>query len=50
MIHDLIAVILREAERRSASGHESAAVGAERLAEIQDVASRLFPEDFPSAS
>lgn len=49
MIHDLIAVLVREAERLSGSEHESAAVKAERLREIKDVSSRLFPHDFPQS-
>ncbi|MER2508152.1 MAG: hypothetical protein ABTQ27_05270 [Amaricoccus sp.] len=49
MIHDHIAVLVREAERRSGSDFGSAAVDADRLREFQDMASRLFPEDFPKA-
>ena len=46
MIHDHIAVLVREAERLLDG---SASADAERLREFRDVASRLFPENFPTA-
>lgn len=42
MIHDLTAVLVREAECPSGSEYGSAAVDADRLREFQDVASRHF--------
>jgi hypothetical protein len=48
MVQDLVARLIEERARASGFDEEDAKAADDRLREIQHVAARLFPEDFPA--